>query len=93
VTASTKYRRRGEGRVDEPFPGSFEGGDIAFPSGVVERTFAFSAGVRYQRSAAWYIRGSLGFEDVRNRGHEAGADERRFRGDLRLFLSAWRWFR
>jgi hypothetical protein len=93
ATLSTGYRRRGQGRVDDPFPASFESDDVPFPSGVVERTFALSGGIRYQRSAAWFLSGSLGFEDVRNRGHETGVDVRELRGELTLELSAWGWIR
>ena len=84
--------RGGERRPATAAAQSCRGGDIASPAGVVVRTHASSAGVRYQRSASWSVRGSLGFEDVRNRGHAEGTDDREFRGDLVLFLSAWRWF-
>ncbi len=91
-TTSTRYLRRGEGRISEPFPLEFETEDYPFPSGVVERRFSLDVSVRYQASAAWFLQGGLGFVDTRNRDHAAGADERNMRGNARLQISWWRWF-
>jgi hypothetical protein len=90
--ASTRYLRRGEGRISDPLPLEFESEDFPSPSGVVEKHFSLDISVRYQVSAAWFFRGGLGFIDTRNVDHAKGTDERNMRGSARLQVSWWKWF-
>ncbi len=89
---SSAYRRKGEGRVTDPFPAEFSSSHIPFPSGVVEKNLSLSAGARFQPSDRWFVRGRLGFESIKNRDHLVGEDHVEMEGELRIQASWGRWF-
>jgi hypothetical protein len=91
VSASALFKRAGEGLISEPFPEEFLTEDIPFPSGIIEKTHSFLAGLRYQPSAVWFLRGRLGFDNVKNRDHVNGEDDVYVRGDVSFQISWWRW--
>jgi hypothetical protein len=92
LSGSVNYLRLGEGRVTDPFPIEFTTDDLPFPSGVVEKRVELEAELFYQPSAVWFIGGTLGFEDVTNKGHVGGEDDLEIKGSVRVQFSWWDWF-
>ncbi len=76
--------QKGESSIGKPWdPASGKVDNIPL-SGVVERTMSARVDLSYRPMAGLSLEGALGFADVRNSEHVAGADRSRATGELSL---------
>jgi len=74
--------RKGEGSIGNPWDPASGKVDNVPLSGVVERTMSVNAGLAYRPMAGLALEGSMGYSDVKNAEHNAGADRNHIIGAL-----------